>query len=190
MELLKQRILQDGIARGNNTLIVGSFLNHQIDVALLNEMGKEFQRRFTDKKVTKILTVEASGIAVASIVAQYFDNAPVLFAKKQEASNLSDDVYASNVFSFTKNKNYVIRVDKQYLQADDHVLIIDDFLANGNAALGLIDLVEQAGANVVGVGIVIEKAFQTGRKLLEEKGIHVESLAAVESIRDGEVVLK
>ncbi len=190
MELLKQRIMQDGIAKGDHTLIVGSFLNHQIDVELFNEMGKEFQRRFAEKKVTKILTVEASGIAVACIVAQYFGNAPVLFAKKQEATNLSDDVYASNVFSFTKNKNYVVRVDKQYLQADDHVLIIDDFLANGNAALGLIDLVEQAGGTVVGVGIVIEKAFQTGRKLLEEKGVQVEALASVESISDGKVVLK
>ncbi len=189
MELLKKRILQDGVALGNNVLKVDSFLNHQIDVALFNEMGKEFQQRFADQKITKILTVEASGIAVACIAAQYFGNVPVVFAKKQESSNLSSDVYASNVFSFTKNKNYLVRVDKKYLSADDRVLIIDDFLANGNAALGLIDLVQQAGAAVAGVGIVIEKGFQNGRQLLEEKGYRVESLAIVKEIREGSVIL-
>lgn len=189
MELLKKRILQDGVASGNNVLKVDSFLNHQIDVALFNEMGKEFQQRFADQKITKILTVEASGIAVACIAAQYFGNVPVVFAKKQESSNLSSDVYASNVFSFTKNKNYLVRVDKKYLSADDRVLIIDDFLANGNAALGLIDLVQQAGAAVAGVGIVIEKGFQNGRQLLEEKGYRVESLAIVKEIREGSVIL-
>lgn len=189
MELLKKRILQDGVALGNNVLKVDSFLNHQIDVALFNEMGKEFQQRFADQKITKILTVEASGIAVACIAAQYFGNVPIVFAKKQESSNLSSDVYASNVFSFTKNKNYLVRVDKKYLSADDRVLIIDDFLANGNAALGLIDLVQQAGAAVAGVGIVIEKGFQNGRQLLEEKGYRVESLAIVKEIREGSVIL-
>ena len=189
MELLKKRILQDGVALGNNVLKVDSFLNHQIDVALFNEMGKEFQQRFADQKITKILTVEASGIAVACIAAQYFGNVTVVFAKKQESSNLSSDVYASNVFSFTKNKNYLVRVDKKYLSADDRVLIIDDFLANGNAALGLIDLVQQAGAAVAGVGIVIEKGFQNGRQLLEEKGYRVESLAIVKEIREGSVIL-
>lgn len=189
MELLKNRILQDGVALGNNVLKVDSFLNHQIDVALFNEMGKEFQQRFADQKITKILTVEASGIAVACIAAQYFGNVPVVFAKKQESSNLSSDVYTSNVFSFTKNKNYLVRVDKKYLSADDRVLIIDDFLANGNAALGLIDLVQQAGAAVAGVGIVIEKGFQNGRQLLEEKGYRVESLAIVKEIREGSVIL-
>lgn len=190
MELLKTRILQDGVAKGNDVLKVDSFLNHQIDVALLNEMGREFQRRFAGERVTKILTVEASGIAVACIAAQHFGNVPVLFAKKQEASNLSENVYSSNVFSFTKNKNYTIRVDRKYLTKEDHVLILDDFLANGNASLGLIDLVEQAGAAVAGIGIVIEKGFQPGRKLLEEKGYRVESLAIVESIGNGTVTLK
>lgn len=189
MELLKNRILQDGVALGNNVLKVDSFLNHQIDVALFNEMGKEFQQRFADQKITKILTVEASGIAVACIAAQYFGNVPVVFAKKQESSNLSSDVYASNVFSFTKNKNYLVRVDKKYLSADDNVLIVDDFLANGNASLGLIDLVEQAGAMVAGIGIVIEKGFQNGRQLLEEKGYRVESLAIVKEIHEGSVIL-
>lgn len=189
MELLKNRILQDGVALGNNVLKVDSFLNHQIDVALFNEMGKEFQQRFADQKITKILTVEASGIAVACIAAQYFGNVPVVFAKKQESSNLSSDVYASNVFSFTKNKNYLVRVDKKYLSADDNVLIVDDFLANGNASLGLIDLVEQAGATVAGIGIVIEKGFQNGRQLLEEKGYRVESLAIVKEIHEGSVIL-
>lgn len=189
MELLKQRIMQDGIALGDSVLKVDSFLNHQIDVALFNEMGKEFKRRFADANITKILTVEASGIAVACIAAQYFGNVPVVFAKKQEASNLSADVYASNVFSFTKNRNYTVRVDKKYLSATDRVLIIDDFLANGNAALGLIDLVQQSGGTVAGIGIVIEKGFQTGRKLLEEKGYRVESLAIVQEIHDGTVIL-
>ncbi|MGM9525557.1 MAG: xanthine phosphoribosyltransferase [Peptococcaceae bacterium] len=189
MELLKQRIMQDGIAMGDSVLKVDSFLNHQIDVALFNEMGKEFKRRFADANITKILTVEASGIAVACIAAQYFGNVPVVFAKKQEASNLSADVYASNVFSFTKNRNYTVRVDKKYLSATDRVLIIDDFLANGNAALGLIDLVQQSGGTVAGIGIVIEKGFQTGRKLLEEKGYRVESLAIVQEIHDGTVIL-
>lgn len=186
---MKQRIMQDGIALGDSVLKVDSFLNHQIDVALFNEMGKEFKRRFADANITKILTVEASGIAVACIAAQYFGNVPVVFAKKQEASNLSADVYASNVFSFTKNRNYTVRVDKKYLSATDRVLIIDDFLANGNAALGLIDLVQQSGGTVAGIGIVIEKGFQTGRKLLEEKGYRVESLAIVQEIHDGTVIL-
>lgn len=189
MELLKQRILQDGVVAEGNVLRVGSFLNHQLDVALLDEIGKEFRRRFAEKTITKILTVEASGIAVACMAAPYFQNVPVVFAKKQEASNLSDAVYASNVFSFTKNKNYTIRVDRSYLQADDVVLILDDFLANGNAALGLIDLVEQAGGKVAGVGIVIEKGFQNGRNLLEEKGYQVESLAIVQKFQDGKVIL-
>ena len=189
MKLLEERIRTHGKIREGGVLKVDSFLNHQIDVALFNEMGKEFRRRFADEPVTKILTVEASGIAVACIAAQYFQNVPVVFAKKQEASNLSADVYASNVFSFTKNKNYTIRVDRNYLQPGDRVLIIDDFLANGNAALGLIDLVEQAGAQVAGVGIVIEKGFQNGRKLLEEKGYRVESLAIVKQIADGAVLL-
>ena len=174
---------------GDSVLKVDSFLNHQIDVALFNEMGKEFKRRFADANITKILTVEASGIAVACIAAQYFGNVPVVFAKKQEASNLSADVYASNVFSFTKNRNYTVRVDKKYLSATDRVLIIDDFLANGNAALGLIDLVQQSGGTVAGIGIVIEKGFKTGRKLLEEKGYRVESLAIVQEIHDGTVIL-
>lgn len=142
-----------------------------------------------DRRLSKILTVEASGMRQPGIAAQYFQHVPVVFAKKQEASNLSDQVYASNVFSFTKNKNYVIRVDKKYLSAADTVLIIDDFLANGNAALGLIDLVNQAGAQVAGVGIVIEKGFQSGRQLLEERGYRVESLAIVKEIKEGAVIL-
>lgn len=190
MELLKQRILRDCTVIDDGVLKVDSFLNHQIDVALFQTMGQEFQRRFADAKINKILTVESSGIAVACIAAQYFGNVPVVFAKKQEASNLSDAVYTSNVFSFTKNKNYTIRVDKAYLGEDDCVLILDDFLANGNAALGLLDLVQQAGGQVVGVGTVIEKGFQQGRRLLEEKGCHVEALATVEMIKNGQVMLK
>jgi len=190
MELLKQRIMQDGVCIGDDVLKVDNFLNHQIDVVLLNEMGKEFSRRFADKKVTKILTVEASGIAVACLAAPHFGNVPVVFAKKQEASNLSDGVYTSDVFSYTKNKNYTIRVDKKYLTAEDSVLVLDDFLANGKAALGMIDLVRQAGAEVVGVGAVIEKGFQPGRKLLEAEGYRVEALAIVETIKNGQLTLK
>ena len=189
MKLLKERIMQDGVAVGSDLLKVDSFLNHQIDVALLNEVGKAFHQRFSDAGVTKILTMEASGIGIACIAAQYFGNVPVVFAKKQEADYLSGDEYTTNVFSFTKNKNYTVRVDKQFLCADDTVLIVDDFLANGNAALGMIDLVEQAGGKVAGVGIVVEKGFQQGRKHLEDKGCRVESLAVVQEMRDGRVIL-
>lgn len=189
MELLKDKILKNGRCLGADVLKVDSFLNHQLDIALFNEIGKELKRRFAGKKVTKILTIEASGIAVASIAAQYFDFVPVVFAKKQEAANLSGEVYSSEVYSFTKQKTYLIRVDKRYLSAGDQVLIIDDFLANGNAALGLADLVEQAGGHVVGIGAVIEKGFQKGRAVLAEKGYHVESLAIVQRIQDGQPVL-
>lgn len=185
MELLKKRILADGVCLGDSIIKVDSFLNHQIDINLLNEIGKEFQRRFAQKNVTKILTIEASGIAVACITAQYFDNVPVIFAKKQEASNLDEQVFTSEVFSFTKNKSYLVRVATNYLSKDDSVLIIDDFLANGNAALGLVSLVEQSGAAVAGIGVVIEKGFQGGRELILNKGYQLESLAIIQSIKDG-----
>ena len=188
MELLKERIVKDGVCIGSDILKVDSFLNHQIDVTLFNQMGEEFKRRFAQETVTKILTIEASGIAVACITAQYFGNVPVVFAKKQASSNLSADVYSSEVYSFTKNKTFQIRVDRAYLSPDDSVLIIDDFLANGNAALGLADIVQQSGAQVAGVGIVIEKGFQDGRKRLVERGYHVESLAIVQAIREGKVI--
>lgn len=186
MELLKQRILSDGKVVGNDILKVDSFLNHQMDVHLFNEMGKEFFKLFASKKITKILTIEASGIGIACISAQYF-NVPVVFAKKSEAKNLDSEAYLSEVFSFTKGKSYTIRVSKNYINAEDTVLIIDDFLANGKAALGLSDIVAQAGAKLGGVGIAIEKGFQDGGKVLREKGIDVQSLAIVSSMSNGKV---
>lgn len=184
MELLKNRILKDGKVIGDSIIKVDSFLNHQLDIELFNEMGKEFKARFSDAKISKILTVESSGIAIACITAQYF-KVPVVFAKKHEALNLDSDTYNSNVYSFTKQKSYNIRVSKKYISPEDSILIIDDFLANGKAASGLVDIVHQAGAEVAGVGIVIEKGFQNGRELLLEKGVRVESLAVIKSIEGG-----
>lgn len=189
MELLKKKILSEGKVIGDTVLKVDNFLNHQLDIPLFNEMGKEFRRLFDQDKVTKILTIEASGIAIASIAAQYF-NVPVVFAKKYAGSNMDSDNYESEVYSFTKQQSYKVRVSKKYIDASDKVLIIDDFLANGRALLGLSHIVKQAGAEVVGAGIVIEKAFQGGRKLVEEAGVRVESLAIIESMEDGKVVFK
>lgn len=189
MELLKQRIIKDGKVIGNDILKVDSFLNHQMDVQLFNEMGKEFFRLFASKNITKILTIEASGIGIACIAAQYF-NVPVVFAKKQEAKNLDQEAYLSEVFSFTKGKTYTIRVSKNYISSEDTVLIIDDFLANGKAALGLAEIVSQAGAKLGGIGMAIEKGFQNGGKLLREKGIEVQSLAIVKSMQDGKVIFE
>lgn len=190
MEALKNKILFEGTVIGSEILKVDSFLNHQIDIKLFNEIGQEFKKRFANQEITKILTVEASGIGIACIVAQYFGNVPVVFAKKHEATNLDRDTYEADVFSFTKNKNYKIRTSKKYINQEDKVLIIDDFLANGNAALGLIKIVRLAEAEVVGVGIVIEKAFQDGRKCIEKEGVKVESLAIIESLQDNKVVFK
>lgn len=186
MKLLKDRIVKDGIIREGNILKVDSFLNHQIDVDLLNEIGKEFKRRFAGEEITKILTIEASGIAIACIAAQYF-NVPVVFAKKSKTTNIAGDVYTTKVTSFTHQKVYDVMVSKDFLNKGDKVLILDDFLANGEALLGLSKLVKDAGAEVVGAGIVIEKGFQNGGKLIREKGIHLESLAIVEkmSVTDG-----
>ncbi len=189
MQLLKERILKDGVVKPGNVLKVDSFLNHQMDIDLINEIGKEFRRRFPSDKITKILTIEASGIGIACIVAQYF-GVPVVFAKKGTAKTTSTHYYSSKVHSFTKGIDYDAIVSKKYLDKDDNILIIDDFLANGQAVLGLVDIVKQAGANIAGVGIVVEKGFQTGRQLIEEKGYRVESLAVVEAFRDGAVILK
>jgi xanthine phosphoribosyltransferase len=189
MELLKQKILTDGYVLSSNVLKVDSFINHQIDVGLFNEIGKEFKRIYKDCEVTKILTIEASGIGIACMTAQYFD-VPALFAKKHEAVNMDLETYESDVFSYTKNKTYKVRVSKKYLNENDKVLIVDDFLANGNAVAGLVDIVKQAGAEVVGVGIVIEKGFQTGRSVIEKSGIRVESLVIVDSLENGQVTFK
>ncbi|MCY6957046.1 xanthine phosphoribosyltransferase [Clostridium brassicae] len=189
MELLKNRITKDGKVIGSDVLKVDSFLNHQIDVKLFKEIGKEFKKRFDKKEITKILTIESSGIGIACITAQYFD-VPVVFAKKHAGTNMDKDSFQSEVFSFTKGKSYNVRVSKKYILPEDKVLIIDDFLANANAASGLIDIINQADAKVVGVGIVIEKGFQQGRKIIEDQNIQLESLAIIESMRDGKIVFK
>ncbi len=183
MELLKQRIRQDGTVKGNDVLKVDSFLNHQIDVALLEEIGKEFRRRFADCGVNKILTIEASGIGIACITAQSF-HCPVVFAKKSQTKNIAGEVYTTKVESFTHGKVYDVIVSRKFLGPDDTVLIIDDFLANGAALEGLIDLVNQAGARLAGAGIVIEKAFQPGGDRLRAKGVRVEALARVRSMSE------
>ena len=183
MELLKQRIRQDGTVRGTDVLKVDSFLNHQMDVRLFCEIGKEFKRRFDGCEVNKILTIEASGIGIACVTAQFFD-CPVVFAKKSKSSNLADDLYVTRVESFTHGNVNNVVVSKQYLGPEDKVLIIDDFLANGAALDGLMDLVAQAGASLVGAGIVIEKAFQPGGDRIRAKGVEVESLARVKSMSE------
>ena len=189
MKALEERILRDGQIRPGNILKVDSFLNHQIDIAFMNEMGKEFRRVFADKRVTKILTIEASGIAIASITAQYFQD-PIVFAKKTKTINLDGSLYTTKVKSYTHRTTYDVVVSKKFLTSDDRVLIIDDFLANGCAARGLIDLVEQAGAVLEGVGIVIEKGFQGGGRELRESGVDVRSLAIIESMSDNNLVFR
>lgn len=190
MQLLKDKIMKDGIIREGNILKVDSFLNHQMDIRLLNEIGKEFKRRFENEKIDKILTIEASGIGIAAIVAQYFDFVPVVFAKKTESLNLDSDLYEAKVHSFTKKKEYNVRVGKRFLSKGENVLIIDDFLAMGCATKGLIDIVGQSEANLVGIGIVIEKGFQEGRQVLEKLGARVESLAILDKFKDGKVRFK
>ncbi|MBQ1628342.1 MAG: xanthine phosphoribosyltransferase [Treponema sp.] len=181
MNFLEERIVKDGVIREGNVLKVDSFLNHQIDISLLEQIGAELKRRFAGKKITKILTIEASGIGIACIVARYF-NVPVLFAKKTQSINIDGDKYAADVESFTHNCLNHVFVSKKYLQPEDKVLIIDDFLARGAALLGLTEIVRQAGAEVVGIGIAIEKGFQEGGKIIRDKGFQLESIAIVESM--------
>lgn len=181
MNCLEERIARDGVVKEGNVLKVDSFLNHQMDIALMNEIGKEFYRRFQGKPINKILTIEASGIAIAYAVAQQF-HVPVLFAKKSKSINIAGDTYTAEVESFThKNRNTVI-VSKQFLSENDHVLIIDDFLANGCALQGLISIVDQAGATVEGIGIAVEKGFQMGGQVIRNLGYQLESLAIVEAM--------
>ncbi|MBQ8503434.1 MAG: xanthine phosphoribosyltransferase [Clostridia bacterium] len=189
MKLLEEKILKDGQVFPGNILKVDSFLNHQIDVAFLNKMGEEIKRLYADCGVNKILTIEASGIGIACITAQFFD-CPVLFAKKTKTKNIASSVYKTQVMSFTHGVQYDVIVSKDFISENDTVLIIDDFLAEGNALLGLIDLCHQAGAKIAGCAIAIEKGFQNGRKKVEEKGVRVESLAIVESMADGTVIFK
>lgn len=190
MESLKKRILEDAIIKKGNIIKVDSFLNHQMDTRLLNDIGKEIKSLFADKKVTKIITIEASGIGIAVIASQYFDYVPVVFAKKAKSANLDDDCYTSKVKSYTKGVTCDIQMAKRYLNADDHVLIVDDFLAEGQAMFGLIDLVKQSGATLVGCVSVIEKGYQNGGRLLREQGIHLESLAIIESADENGIKFK
>lgn len=191
MQLLKDRIRKDGKIKEGNVLKVDSFLNHQMDVKLFQEIGKEFKRRFADEEITKILTIEASGIGIACVAAEVFD-VPVVFAKKTQTKNIAGDVYTTKVESFTHGRVYDIIVSKEFLGKGDKVLLIDDFLANGKALEGLAELVTKSGAELVGAGIVIEKGFQVGGDIIRSKGIHLESLAIVESMdeKTGEVVFR
>ncbi|MBR6452611.1 MAG: xanthine phosphoribosyltransferase [Lachnospiraceae bacterium] len=191
MRLLEERIRRDGVVREGNILKVDSFLNHQMDIPLFCELGREFQKRFATEDITKILTIEASGIGLACIVAQYF-KVPVVFAKKSKTKNIAGDVFTSRVESFTHGRIYDIIVSKQFLGPEDRVLLIDDFLANGKALEGLADLVESAGATLVGAGVAIEKGFQVGGQVIRDKGIHLESLAIIESMdpATGEIVFR
>ena len=190
MKYLEEKIIKDGVVKPGNILKVDNFLNHQIDVVTLNEMGKEFKRLFADKPINKILTIEASGIAIATMAALHFDNAPVVFAKKAKSRNIDNDLYTSVVHSYTYGKDYTITVAKKFLSPDDHILIVVDFMALGNAMIGLLDVVKQSGATVEGIGIAIEKGFQPGGQRLRDMGYNLHSLAIVESMNENEIIFK
>lgn len=183
MKLLEERIRQDGVIKEGGVVKVDNFLNHQMDISLFQEMGKEWKRLFADKPINKILTIEASGIGIAAVAAQYFE-VPVVFAKKTQSINIDGDVYSTQIESFTHKRIYDVIVSKKYISSEDHVLIIDDFLANGCALRGLIDLVESAGATVEGIGIAIEKGFQSGGRMIRKKGYQLESLAIIEGVNE------
>ena len=189
MKLLQDRIIKDGIIKAGGILKVDSFLNHQMDIGLYNEIGKEFYRLFSDCSVTKILTIEASGIGIACVTAQYF-NVPVVFAKKAQSLNIDGEIYSSKVQSFTHGKIYDVIVSKKFISPDERVLIIDDFLANGCALASLIEIIKQSGAEICGAGIVIEKGFQKGGELIRSTGIRVESLALIESMDENGIVFR
>lgn len=188
MQMLKDRIQQDGKILPGNILKVGSFLNHQMDIGLFNEIGREFSRRFIGIPVTRILTIEASGIGIACITAQYF-NVPVVYAKKTKSKNISSDVYVTSVKSYTHNTTYEVMVSRDFIHTDDSVLIIDDFLANGCALEGLIQLVKNAGAKIAGAGIVIEKGYQKGGDRNRAQGVRVESLAIIDAMSPEEGIM-
>ncbi|MDO4475982.1 MAG: xanthine phosphoribosyltransferase [Lachnospiraceae bacterium] len=192
MKYLEEKIRQFGVVKPGNVLKVDAFLNHQMDIDLFNKMGEEFARLFEGRPINKILTIEASGIGIACVVAQHFGNVPVVFAKKAKSINLDGEMYSTQIRSFTHQRVYDVIVAKKFLSPDDHILIIDDFLANGCAVDGLIDLIQSAGATIEGVGIAVEKGFQEGGKRIRERGIRLESLAIVESMNDetGEVVFR
>ncbi|MDD6160767.1 MAG: xanthine phosphoribosyltransferase [Oscillospiraceae bacterium] len=181
MNFLEERIVKDGVIKAGNVLKVDSFLNHQMDIELIDRMGAEFKRRFAGKPVNKILTIEASGIGIACLVARHF-GVPVVFAKKSQSINIDGDVYTAEVESFTHGNRNTVLVSKKYLNPEDHILIIDDFLANGCALQGLISIIKQAGAEVEGIGIAVEKGFQSGGKIIRNLGYQLESLAIVEGM--------
>ena len=188
MKLIRDRILKDGKVYPGGVLKVDSFLNHQIDADLLSEAGKELYRLFGDEKITKIVTVEASGIAIACLAAVHF-GVPAVFAKKNKTVNLSDNLYTAEVESFTHKKTYPIVIDKAYITASDRILIVDDFLAKGHALMGLLEIAKQAGASVAGAGIMIEKCFQGGGDALRAQGLRIESLAMIESMSDDDTIV-
>ncbi|MCD2255139.1 xanthine phosphoribosyltransferase [Agrilactobacillus fermenti] len=187
MKILEDRILRDGQVLGHDVLKVDNFLNHQVDPMLMEEIGKEFHRLFKNEKITKVLTVESSGIAPAIFTGLAF-GVPVVFARKHKSVTLKDELYTSVVYSYTKKTSNHIAISKRFLNEDDRVLVVDDFLANGQAVKGLIDIIDQANASLAGIGIVIEKTFQKGRQLIDKEGIHVESLARIKAFEDGKVV--
>jgi xanthine phosphoribosyltransferase len=189
MELLKERICRDGRIKDGHIIKVDSFLNHQVDIALLGKIGKEFKRLFNGEDITKVITIEASGIALACVTAQYF-NVPVVFAKKSESKNIDGDVYSTTVTSYTRGKDYTVILEKRFLSSGDRVLIIDDILATGKAQYGLLDISAQAGATVVGIGVAIEKGFQGGGDKLREAVYNLKSLAIIDSMENQTLVFR
>ena len=189
MKLLEEKIQNEGIAIGSDILKVDMFLNHQMDVELLDEMGKELKRLFENCGATKVVTIESSGIAIAVFAAKYL-GLPALFAKKSKHKNVGDDVYSANSYSFTHGREYTMVVSRKYLNKGDKVLVIDDFLAGGNACNALIDIIDQAGAEIVGIGIAIEKGFQPGGQALREKGYNLRSLAIIDEMKDGKITFR
>lgn len=187
MKLLEEKIKTDGKIFPGDILKIDNFLNHQIDVNLMLEMGKEFARLYKDEKITKILTIESSGIAIAVVTSQFLNNIPVVFGKKTAAANMGSNVYSSKVYSYTRQREFLVTVSSDYLTSDDKVLIIDDFLANGQALNALLDICKQANSEVVGCGIAVEKAYQAGGKLIRDMGVRVESLAKVSSMTDNSI---
>ncbi|MDO5713388.1 MAG: xanthine phosphoribosyltransferase [Tissierellia bacterium] len=190
MKLLEEKILKSGEIKEGNIVKVDSFLNHRLDVEFLDMMGKEIYEHFKEKGINKILTIEASGIALAVITAKYFGNIPVVFAKKAKSANIADEVYSSKIESFTYKKNYTVTVSKQFLDSRDHLLVLDDFLAEGNALRGLIDVAEQAGAEVCGLTVGIEKGFQKGGDQIRANGYDLLSLAIIDKITDGVITFR
>lgn len=190
MNILEKRILKDGYILDDDIIKVNSFLNHKLDIKFLKELAKIIKDYFKDKNINKILTIEASGIALATLISEEFDYAPVVFAKKQKNKNLGKDLYESHVKSFTTDKEYRVTVSKKFLSEDDHLLIVDDFLAEGNALKGLIDISDQAGAKIEGISVAVEKGFQDGGKIIRDMGYDLLSLAIIDSINSGEIKFK